>query len=257
MIRKLILIAGAGLLTLPVAAQSAGPPRASAQLNRCHPALDSAQRWAVFGGTMRSLQGGQDRLEMRFDLYRRPGGAAIFRRVAAPGLGVWNRANAGVGRFKFHQKVENLSAPAAYRAVVSFRWIGANGRVFLRAQHVTPACLEPDLRPDLSIGRISGSRVTGSPGKLNYDVTVHNGGASAARGFDVGLNVGRTPVVPSRTVGLLRAGEKVVLEFTGPRCAVGSPVVATADTGGLVAESNETNNSMTVSCPAIGIKSSH
>src|SRR3977135_4444982 len=99
MVRRLILIACAALLVTPAAAQSAGPPRASAQLARCHPSLDAAQRYAVFSGAMRSLRAGQDRLEMRFDLFRRAPGAVAFRRVAAPGLGVWNRADPAVGRF--------------------------------------------------------------------------------------------------------------------------------------------------------------
>src|SRR4030081_1279144 len=106
MVRRLLLIAGAGLLALPVAAQSASPPRASAQLDRCHASLDAAPRYAVLSGAMRSLLGGQDRRDMRFDLYRRAPGAVGFRRVAAPGLGVWNRADPGVGRFRFNQKVE-------------------------------------------------------------------------------------------------------------------------------------------------------
>src|SRR5256885_8130343 len=182
MVRRLILLTCAGLLALSAAAQSASPPRASAQLDRCHPSLDAAQRYASFSGTMRSLRAGQDRMEMRFDLFRRARGSLVFKRVPAPGLGVWNRANPGVGRFRFRQKVENLSAPAAYRAVVSFRWIGADGRVFARAHHVTLACSQPDLRPDL--------RVVGIVHAGTYLVTVRNAGGSAARGFDVSFRVG-------------------------------------------------------------------
>jgi hypothetical protein len=257
MVRRLLLIAGASLLALPVAAQSANPPRAAAQLDRCHASLDAVQRYAVFSGVMRSLQAGQDRMDMRFDLFRRAPGAVAFKRVAAPGLGVWKRADAGVGRLKFKQKVENLTAPAAYRAVVSFRWINANGRVFARAQHITPACQQPDLRPNLRIGKITVSHVAGDPRHLHYDVTVLNDGGSAARGFDVSLSVGGAPVVPSQTVGLLRSGRRTLppLEFTGPRCTEGGPVVATADAGGAVAESNEADNALTVPCPALGTSS--
>ena len=245
LMRRLIPIAGAALLVLPAAASPAASPRASAQLNQCHPALEAAQRWAVFGGTMRSLRAGQDRMDMRFYLYRRARGSLVFKRVAAPGLGVWNRANSGVGRFKFRQKVENLSARAAYRAVVSFRWIGADGRVFARAQRVTAACPQPDLRPDLRIAGID------FPRARVYDVTVRNAGGSPARGFDVSLNVGGALVVPDQTVGLLRAGERVTLEFPGPRCTPGSPIVATADRGGTIDESNEGNNALSVVCPSL------
>jgi hypothetical protein len=123
------------------------PPRARATLERCHPALAQADRFAVFGGTMRSLRQGLDRMDMRFDLYRRAQGRAVFRRVVAPGLGVWNHAEPGVLRFRFRQRVENLSGPAAYRVVASFRWLDALGSVFVRASHITPACQQPDSSP--------------------------------------------------------------------------------------------------------------
>jgi hypothetical protein len=241
MVRRLLVIACAGLLALSAAAQSASPPRASAQLDRCHPSLDAAQRYAVFSGAMRSLRAGQDRMEMRFDLFRRAHGSLVFKRVAAPGLGVWNRANPGVGRFKFRQKVENLSAPAAYRAVVSFRWTGADGRVFARAQHVTPACQQPDLRPDL--------RVVGIEHPGEYVVTVRNAGGSPARGFDVSLSVGDKAVVPSQTVGVLGPHQSLMVRFTRPGCA--DPVVATADSGNAVPESDEANNALTTTCASI------
>jgi CARDB protein len=248
MVRRLMLMACLGLLVLPAAAQSATPPRASAQLARCHASLDAAQRYAVFSGAMRSLRAGQDRMEMRFDLFRRAPGAVAFKRVAATGLGVWNRADPAVGRFRFKQKVENLGAPAAYRALVSFRWIGANGRAFARGQHLTPTCQQPDLRPNLRIGRITASR-TADKGTFNYDVIVRNDGLSAARGFDVSLSVGGVPVVPAKTVGLLRAGQPVTLQFAGPRCTGTEAIAATADPGGAVAESNEADNELTVPCP--------
>jgi hypothetical protein len=255
MVRRLILIACAGLLALPAAAQAATPPRASAQLDRCHASLDPAQRYAVFSGAMRSLLGGQDRMDMRFDLFRRPPGASAFKRVAAPGLGVWNRADPGVGRFRFKQKVENLGSPAAYRALVSFRWTNADGHVFARGQHLTAICRQPDLRPNLRVASITASRIAGDRTSNRYDVVVRNDGASAARGFDVSLSLGGVPVVPNQKVGLLRAGQGVTLQFTGPRCTAGAPMVATADAGGAVSESNEADNELTAACPSLGTNS--
>jgi CARDB len=248
MMRRLVLIASASLLALPVAAQSANPPRASAQLDRCHPSPDAAQRYAVFSGAMRSLRAGQDRMDMRFDLFRRAPGAFAIKRVAAPGLGAWKRADAGVGHFKFRQKVENLAAPAAYRAVVSFRWINANGRVFARAQHVTAECPQP--LPDLRIVGIRHLPATGA-----YRVTARNVGGLQSRGFDVSLSVGGRPVVPSQTVGGLGPHKSVVLTFTRPSCA--DPVVATADAGNAVPESDEANNTLTASCASIDASRSH
>jgi CARDB len=237
MVRRLVLIAGASLLASLFATSAAAAPRASAWLDRCHPSLDAVQRYAVFSGSMRSLRGGEDRMDIRFDLFRRGQGALFFKRVAAPGLGVWNHANPGVGRFKFRQKVANLTAPAAYRSVVSFRWIDATGRVFARAQHVTLACWQP--LPDLRI--IDITRPAGA-----YRVVVRNAGGLAARGFDVTLSVGGTFVVPSQTVGVLGPGQSIPLIFTRPGCA--DPVQATADPGHAVPESNEANNTLTRFC---------
>jgi hypothetical protein len=243
MVRRLILMACTGLLALPATAQSVTPPRASVQLDRCHPSLDPAQRYAAFSGVMRSLRGGQDRMDMRFDLFRRPRGGVVFKRVAAQGLGVWNRANPGVGRFKFRQKVENLSAPAGYRAVVSFRWIGVDGHVFARAQHVTLVCQQP--LPDLRI--VDVTRQVGTP---TYLVTVRNAGGLSARGFDVSLRVGQgSPLVPGQTVGVLGPHQSLSLAFTRPGCA--DPVVATADSGSAVPESDEANNTLTTTCASI------
>ena len=242
MMRRPLLIASASLLALVAASPAAAAPRATASLARCHRSLDPAQRYAVFAGTMRSLRAGQDRMQMRFDLFRRLPGTIGFKRVAAPGLGVWNRANPGVGRFKFRQKVENLSAPAAYRAVVSFRWIGADGRVFARAQRVTAVCGQP--LPDL---RVVG--ITRPLGTSTYRVTVHNAGSLASRGFDVSLSVGGRPVAPNQTAGALQPHQSEVLTFARPGCA--DPVVATADPGNAVPESNEANNTLTTSCLAI------
>ena len=238
MVRRLILMACAGLLALPAAAQSA-TPRASVLATQCHTAPDATQRWAVFGATMRSLRGGQDRMDMRFDLFRRARGGLVFKHVAAPGLGVWNRANPGVGRFKFRQKVENLSAPAAYRAVVSFRWIDADGHVFARAQRLTPACAQPDW-PDL--------RIVGIVRSGAYAVTVRNAGGGPARDFKVSLRVGAGNPV-SQTVSVLGPHQSLTLAFTRPGCA--DPVVASADSGNAVPESDEANNSLTMTCASI------
>ena len=70
------------------------------------------------------------------------------------------------------------------------------------------------------------------------------------------LSVGGVPVVPTKTVGLLRAGQRVVLRFAGPRCNGTAPIVATADAGGAVAESNEADNQLTVPCPIVGTNGS-
>lgn len=249
--RRAGLILLLALLALPAAA-AARPPRAQARLSACRTALDAPARYAVFVGTMRSLRAGRDRMQMRFDLYRRPGGSSSFRRVSSAGLGLWNPADPSVRRFRYVQRVANLSVPATYRAVVSFRWLNASGRVFARTRRVTAACRQPDLRPNLRIGRIVLVRVLGAPNLRRYDVTVRNDGGTAARDFEVALTDAGAPVDAGQRVALLPAGARTVVEFTGPRCVPGDPLVATADTRGTVGESNETDNSLTMTCPSVG-----
>lgn len=248
--RRLLLLslacALAAAVLVPVATGRPAP-RAGTAVDRCHAALHSPERFALFSGTMRSLRRGSDRMHMRFDLFERAKGAAGFQHVAAPGLGVWNPANRGVRRFRFRQKVANLSAPATYRAVVSFRWMNAQGRVFAKTSRLTPVCFQRDLRADLRIGRVTGSRLPNE--SASYQVVVRNDGRTEALGFDVALRVNGTPILPAQALTTLGAGAKQVVSFRGPRCTPGTSLVVTADPGNRVDEADETNDGLTVPCP--------
>lgn len=99
-------------------------------------------------------------------------------------------------------------------------------------------------RPDLVIRsmRIS-SRSSGCPqGPLGLLVTVANIGASSAGSFVVAANSNPPQSVPS-----LAAGASVTLWFSS--FSSGSPNSATADATGLVAESNEANNTLSQLLP--------
>lgn len=221
---------------------------AKATLHACHFAPAQQDRYAVFGGSMKSLRNGADRMQMRFDLYRRLPASARFHYVAASGLGVWNKAAASVTRYRFRQKVENLPAPAFYRAVVSYRWLTAAGKVFARTKRTTPVCHQPDPRPDLRVSRITGALAPA--GNAFYDVVVRNDGRSAATDFDVVLTVNGT-ARPAATVATLAAGGRRVVRFTAPRCTAGSTVKADVDPDNRVAERDESDNSLGVDCPTL------
>jgi hypothetical protein len=221
-------------------------PQVRATLVACHFALPQAARFAVFGGSMASLSNGKDRLQMRFDVYRRVPGRALFQRIQAPGLGTWNKADAGVAKYRFRQKVENLPAPAFYRAVVSFRWLNATGKVFARTKRTTASCFQPDPRPDLRPTRVTGTPLGG--GNIRYDVVVRNDGRSQASDFDLALNVNGL-AQPASTVPELAAGGRRVVQITGPGCDPGSQLRVDVDPDNRVAEADETNNSLAVDCP--------
>ena len=76
-------------------------------------------------------------MAMRFDLQER--GDAGFSAMKVRGLGVYKRSSPGQSGFVFTQRVQELSAPGAYRAVVRFRWYGRGERLLKRATRTTGA----------------------------------------------------------------------------------------------------------------------
>jgi hypothetical protein len=114
----------------------------SATLVQCVTAAGPAERSATFAGEMTILPGAA-RMSMRIELQEHTPGEAGFHAVVAPGLGVWRAAAAGVKTYKYDQQVLDLSAPAAYRAAVVFRWQNARGHEVKRVERVTSSCHQP------------------------------------------------------------------------------------------------------------------
>jgi hypothetical protein len=106
-----------------------------------------SERSATFAGEMIAISGSA-RMAMRFELQERSPEEASFHEVTAPGLGAWRTAEAGVKVYRYLKRVTNLSAPAVYRAEVSFRWQGTRGRVIRRTSRRTPSCTEPAPAPE-------------------------------------------------------------------------------------------------------------
>jgi hypothetical protein len=227
-------------LTAAPAASAAKP--AHAWLARCQHGAGTADRYAVFVGSMARLPGA-DRMQMRVDVAGREGNAP-FHAVSAPNLGVWRTAKPGVDLYKRVLHLGGLAAPGAYRATMRFRW-QAGDQVVARARRVTALCVLPDMRPDLRVLSI----FRPSPGDGRLEVIVRNAGATASGGFDVALDVGGT-ARPARAVGGLAPGERAIVTWSGASCSPGQGVTATADSGHVVGESNEANNSLAVACPA-------
>jgi hypothetical protein len=137
--RRFALIGAAAAALLAVPAQAAESPVA-ARLIRCHPHANQSKRFVIFEGEMRGQP--PQRLEIRFDLQRAdPGGS--FQRVDYEGLGIWYRAAKGVGDYRYRKRVDNLPAPANYRARVRFRWRRPGGKVVRHDQALTPVCEQP------------------------------------------------------------------------------------------------------------------
>jgi subtilase family serine protease len=128
-----------------------------------------------------------------------------------------------------------------------FRWLDAAGAVLRATRASSRSCAIPDPRADL---RVSGLEVRlGDDGGTNrYAVTVRNAGRRRADASDLRLTLPGQPLLTG-LIGGLAPGQKEVLVLTGPACAPGETITATADAGDAIDESDELNDRAFV-CPA-------
>jgi hypothetical protein len=114
----------------------------SASLVQCLTATEPAERSATFAGEMTTIPGAT-RMSMRIELLERMGEETGYHTVAASAVGVWHTADPDVKTYKHLEQFTNLSAPAFYRALISFRWQGPHGRVIKRDERRTSRCSQP------------------------------------------------------------------------------------------------------------------
>lgn len=231
-------------LALPAAASAA--PKTVTKLSGCRSSLQLLDRKFDLAAHMRAIPGTK-RMGIRFDLFEHRPGHPGFTAVRAPSFGVWLLSNRSAATFNYIRQINGLDAPASYRVIVGFRWYGKHGKVLRTSAHVTKACRQVDLRPDLRIRLIAVTH--GKKGHDRYAVVVRNAGVTAAHAFVLRL------AFPGGDVKLwdlpgLAPGASVRRLLTGaPPCSAGAPT-ATADSGAVVEESNEQNNSRVATCPA-------
>ena len=125
----------------PLTVHRSSPSHQSATLEQCVNSADQEERAATFSGEM-TLLAGAARMEMRIDLLERGSGEEAWRRVTAPGLGVWRISAPGVKSFHYLKQVTNLAAPASYRGAVRFRWLNPAGHQIGYAEQRTRPCEE-------------------------------------------------------------------------------------------------------------------
>jgi hypothetical protein len=128
--------------TATAVAATSGHPLTSALLEQCQTSSSESERSATFGGEMQFVPG-TARMQMRIDVLERSPGDARFRSVTGPGVGAWLGSSPGVRAYRLLRQVTNLSAPAAYRGAVRYRWLNARGHVIRSTELLTPACQQP------------------------------------------------------------------------------------------------------------------
>jgi hypothetical protein len=139
----------AGLLALLATAAGATartPTPLSARLAECTTGQRVDERAATFTASMPAIPGAR-RLWMRFSLQVRVPPDRRYARVPLGTWRRWERTDPGRPGFIYTKRVEGLTGPAVYRAVVRFRWSDADGHVLRRARRVTRGCHQPESPP--------------------------------------------------------------------------------------------------------------
>lgn len=217
-------------------AQAQAPPLTAAVAG-CETGPEPADRHAEFSASM--PRQGAAIMGMRFVLYEKlPGGR--FERVSLPNWEEWERTGkAKVPGFVFTKRVEELAAPAVFKAVVTFRWYDDEGAVLRSTKRKTGVCRQPDWRPDLVLEKVV------FDGEGHARAVIHNVGRTAAPAFSVAMGVADSSGV--RSVPGLPAGERMIVRLQ--RCRAPEQAVVTVDSAGAVPEADEADNALRVDCP--------
>jgi hypothetical protein len=263
LVLAVIAVAGTAAVGAAGAAGAAGPaggaPRADLRGYVCRTALDPDDRLFAVKAIMRPVTGTQ-KLQLKFTLLVKTPGSSGTASVRAGNLGTWlTPKNPTLGQlpgdvWNFSKSVVELDAPATYQFRVSYRWLGAGGRVLATAQRTTKRCLERELRPDLMVSSITVNSLPGQSGQDSdsYVAVIANGGATAAGPFQVEFDPNDNRSPQTRTIQRLNAKSQRVLTFTGPVCDPSDPPEVIADSAAQVDDLNLSNNTMYATCPAAG-----
>jgi hypothetical protein len=126
-------IAAGAVLGCSAAAGAAEPPRASLTNPICRQASNPLDRVVAITAVLRPVTG-TERMELQFNLFKKPRGARSYSVVSGGDLGKWvSPPDPTFGQrasdvWKRQKPVVNLAGPAVYRFHVGFRWLGAHGR---------------------------------------------------------------------------------------------------------------------------------
>jgi hypothetical protein len=148
---RLLASAAACLLALsaPALAQEGdgqSAPAISATVGECVTASNAANRSVTFAGQMETVPGAH-RMAMLIVVQKHTPGEIGFHTLAAAGLGVWQRSEVGVKIYKYVRQVTDLPAPAAFRAIVEYRWLNEKGHVIRTDERRTSVCRQPGGHP--------------------------------------------------------------------------------------------------------------
>jgi CARDB len=242
------------LAPISATASTSSPARAVLTSFACQRALAPPARSVSVKAVMRPVTGTRT-LSLKFDLLERAAGAT--RTLAGAGdLGVWlSPKDPTLGRrpgdvWELTKAVSNLDAPASFRFRVTFRWLGAHGKVLATAVRQSGSCAQRDLRPDLLVKSVSVTAIAHKPHKQLYTTVIANRGASGAGPFEVLFTPGDGSAPQTHMVTHIAAHSARRLLFVGPVCNSASPPTVVADSTNQVDDQSRDNNALTVTCPS-------
>ena len=235
-------------------AANAGGGVAVLQNEVCQKALDPPARAISVTAVMRPVTGTQH-MELEFQLLTKTPTATAFTPVSGSGLGTWlTPPNPTLGQrpgdiWVLNHPVADLAAPAVYHFVVTFRWIGAGGKVLSTTTRTGRDCNQPEPRPDLFVQSFVAKAVAGHPNIDDYTAVIGNEGGGPARNFEVQFTDGGA--VDTRTIAFMAKGATRTMQFVGPVCASSSPPTLVLDPTNAVDDSNRANNTAAATCPGV------
>ena len=233
--RRIIGVSVALFALFAGTAQARTSPFAKATLVSC----DREAREAVFEGRVLTYRKAP-KMQLRFTLQALTPDDTRWRKIDAPGFGSWITAPPAFAKYTYDKTVQDLLAPASYRAVVEFRWRDRRGRTVRTEKATSPVCKQPDARPDLVVRKV---RVENG----DYVAVVFNRGREAAGPFAVGFLRDSVAIGTVEVTGLAPQTPVTVM-LPGLPCAPGTPLEAVADPRSQVDEANEENDSLSVFC---------
>jgi hypothetical protein len=239
-----ILLAAGGLTLAPATAGAASvaktPPHGTVTL------CDRVHQSAVFEGRMDTFPR-TGRMQMRFRLQISTPAAPAWTRLAVPGFSSWVTSDPGRTRYVYSKRVEALLAPAAYRVLMRFRWLDAQGATLRTAKAISKPCRQPDPRPDLRVTGLGLAPAANGSGR-RYDVTVRNTGRSGAAASTLHLVLADGSTLAADVPPIAPGGREDVF-LSGPACRPGDVLTATADVADAVDERDEANT-FSLPCPS-------
>ena len=196
------------------AIEAARSPR---ELGACH-----GRRYAIVRRRDAGVAPRTRAWQMRIDLEHGPG-AARWTRCAHPELRRLGRAPTRASpASSYRKRVGGLAAPAAYRAVVRFRWRDAARQGRRAAPRTTAACRSPTCGPTCSSARDAGSRARPGASWLPRGRRQHGRRRGRRRSTSRSTSpASRQPVHRAAAPAGRRRQRALVDDRRRPRCAAG------------------------------------